>query len=272
MVIATVSETHRLLAAYSEEGDSRAREQLVDNYVPLVRSLCRRFRRSRESQEDLFQIGVIGLLNAIEKFDPRYGTSFSSIAIPEVLGAILNYLRDHSSFLKVPRALRRNKLKVNRRSEMLAAHLGRWPTVAELVRECDLPENDIRAALEFARTGEPSSLDERLGASDVDGATTLSDLIGYEDGGFERSLDQMTLAAALNTLPLREKTIVTLRFYQEMSQKRIAERLDISQMHVSRLERSALLKLRLFMQDDASGADSLEPDSYSPTSGLPAAS
>ena len=99
-----------LLESYRITGDVGPREQLVANYVPLVRRLCRRFLTSREPQEDLFQTGMLGLLSAIAKFDPDRGTSFSSLAIPEILGAILNYLRDHGSLIKVPRALRRNKL------------------------------------------------------------------------------------------------------------------------------------------------------------------
>lgn len=105
MVSTSATQTLKLLEAYRETADPGAREQLVSNYVPLVRRLCRRFRTSREPQEDLFQIGMIGLLNAIEKFDPERGTSFSSLAIPEVLGAILNYLRDHGSLIKGKRSV-----------------------------------------------------------------------------------------------------------------------------------------------------------------------
>ena len=103
MVTTTATGTLQLLAAYRDGGDARAREQLVVNYMPLVRSLCRRFHSSREPQDDLFQTGMVGLLNAIAKFDPDRGTSFASLAIPEVLGAILNHLRDHGSLMKVPR-------------------------------------------------------------------------------------------------------------------------------------------------------------------------
>ena len=171
----------------------------------------------------------------------------------------------------MPRALRRNKLEVERRSETLAGRLGRWPTVAELARECNLPEDDIRDAMELARTGEPRSLDESLDTDDAGGGVTLLDLVGREDEQYERSLDRMALSAALDTLPLRERTILFLRFYKEMSQKQIAERIDISQMHVSRLERSALLKLRLSMQD-ATQSQALRPEPQPHTSGLRAAS
>ena len=248
MVATTVAETRQLLEDYRDTGSTRAREQLVTNYVPLVRSLISRFRSSREPQEDLFQVGMIGILNAINKFDPNRGTSFSSLAIPEVLGAVLNYLRDHGSLLKVPRALRRNKLTLDRAAETLATTLGRWPTVPELADACDLSEEEISDASLLGRQAEPRSLDEKLDAAESDGGATLSECVGAEDRGFDLSLNKLALAAAMTILPQREKTILKLRFLREMSQRQIAERVNISQMHVSRLERSALRKLKSTME------------------------
>lgn len=248
MVATSAADTLRLLATYRETADGNAREQLVTNYVPLVRRLCRRFRTSREPQEDLFQIGMIGLLNAIEKFDPERGTSFSSLAIPEVLGAILNYLRDHGSLIKVPRTLRRNKLTIDKISESLASSLGRWPNIQEVAEASDLTIEEINQATELGRIGDPRSLDENVESEDADGSVTLSEYVGAIDTAFDLSLDRLTLATALDTLPDREKTILQLRFYRSMSQRQIAERISISQMHVSRLERAALQKLRVVLQ------------------------
>jgi RNA polymerase sigma-B factor len=272
MVSATGEETLRLLQAYKAVGDVNAREKLVSNYVPLVRRLCRRFRTSREPQEDLFQIGMIGLLNAVEKFDLERGTSFSSLAIPEILGAILNYLRDHGSLIKVPRTLRRNKLTIDKMSETLASSLGRWPTVAEVAAACELSENDVHEATELGRIGDPRSLDENVESDDTDGSVTLSEYVGSEDDGFDLSLDRLTLATALDTLPIREKTILTLRFYKGLSQRQIAERIDISQMHVSRLERSALQKLRLVLERNAAALNAPDSKPRSHRSRLPAVS
>jgi RNA polymerase sigma-B factor len=201
-------------------------------------------RTSREPQEDLFQIGMIGLLNTIEKFDPERGTSFYSLAIPEVLGAILNYLRDHSSLIKIPRTLRRNKLTIDKIAEFIASSLGRWPNVSELAEACDLTEKEILAATELRRIGDPRSLDGSVETEDSDGSVSLSDYVGSVDTEFELSLDRLTLAMPLDTLPDREKTILLLRFYRSMFQRQIAECIEISQMHVSRLERAALQKLR----------------------------
>ena len=265
MVSTSGTITVQLLEAYRQTGDAGAKEQLVTNYVPLVRSLCRRFRTSRESQEDLSQVGMIGLLNAIEKFDPNRGTSFSSLAIPEVLGAILNYLRDYGSLIKVPRALRRNKLTLDKVAEAMACSLGRWPSVVELAQECDLSEDEVRDAAEYARMGDPRSLDDRLSFQNADDSLPLSEYVGREDRGFDHSLDRLTLATALDTLPDREKTILKLRFYKELSQRQIAEQIHMSQMRVSRLERAALQKLRSVLSSSSAG---LAPRNGSP---LPAA-
>ena len=213
-----------------------------------VRSVCRRFRASRESQEDLFQVGVIGLLNAIDKFDPDRGTSCSSLATPEILEAILNYLRDHGSLLKVPRALRRNKLAIDRASDSLASSLGRWPTVSEVADACELSEKQVDEATEFGRVGDPYSLDQSLDSDGAEDGATLCELLGSEDEEYDLSLDRLTLAGALETLPQREKSTLHLRFYIGMSQRQIAELIQISQMHVSRLERSALKKLRVVLR------------------------
>ena len=261
MVIACAADTTELLEAYRINSDARAREQLVVNYVPLVRSLCRRFRSSREPQEDLFQVGVIGLLNAIEKFDPDRGASFSSLAIPEILGAILNFLRDHGSLLKIPRTLRKNKLAVDKISDNLACSLGHWPTVAEVAEACDLSEKEVYEATELGRVGDPRSLDEKLESEDSHGCVTLSEYVGYEDDEFDLSLDRLTLSIALDTLPPRERTILRLRFYGELSQRQIADLIDISQMHVSRLERSALHKLRVALQRSSTSSAAPEYES-----------
>ena len=248
MVTTTATGTLQLLAAYRDGGDARAREQLVVNYMPLVRSLCRRFHSSREPQDDLFQTGMVGLLNAIAKFDPDRGTSFASLAIPEVLGAILNHLRDHGSLMKVPRNLRRNKLTVDKTSESLASSLGHWPTAAEVACACGLSEKDVQEAGELSRTGDSRSLDERVESLETEEGVTLSEYVGCEEKGYDLSLDRLTLTRALCSLYARERTILMLRFYKELSQRQIAERIQVSQMHVSRLERGALQKLRQVLQ------------------------
>ncbi len=250
-----------LIESYVKTRDPSAREQLVTNYLPLVRSIARRFRNSREPMEDLVQMGTIGLLNAIEKFDLSHGVRFASLAIPEVYGAILNHLRDHGGLVKVPRALRHNRISVDRSTERLISHFGRWPTTAEMATESGLTEDAVNEALEFARTSDPRSLDASFngeyGEYGEEGSA-LVEVLGSEEPAFGASLDRMVLHAAMDELPLREKTIIAMKFYRGLSQRQIASRINISQMHVSRLERRALAK----MKDIVAGqkVDSIEMD------------
>ncbi len=155
MTTAVTDPTMDLIERYIETRDPDAQEQLVTNYLPLVRSIARRFRNSREPMEGLVQMGTIGLLSAIEKFDMSHGVRFASLAIPEVYGAILNHLRDHGGLVKVPRALRHNRISLDRCTERLISHFGRWPTTAEMATESGLTEDAVNQVLEFARTGNP---------------------------------------------------------------------------------------------------------------------
>ncbi len=143
----------------------------------------------------------------------------------------------------------------------LASSLGRWPNAAELAEACDLTDREIADATELGRIGDPRSLDENVESDDTDGSVTLSEYVGKVDAGFDLSLDRLTLATALDTLPIREKNILTLRFYKGMSQRQIAERIEISQMHVSRLERGALQKLRLVLQKSSAALNVAESSS-----------
>lgn len=245
--MATVDETKQLLRAYRTQGDAAARDRILENYVPLVKRVCSRFRGSQEPQDDLLQVGMIGLLNAIEKFDPSYGTAFTSLAIPEVLGSILNYLRDHGSLLKVPRGLRKNKLTVYRVGEELTSWLGRSPTTAELALATSLTEREVTEAQRFGRTGEPRSLDAPVETLESGGSCTLADILGGDDDELEFSDDRLDLEDAMKSLTDRERSILLLRFHKSLSQRQAAKVIGISQMHVSRLERAALSKLRSVM-------------------------
>jgi RNA polymerase sigma-B factor len=272
MVTITVDDTASLLRGFGQAGETQARDRLVSNYMPLVHSIANRFRRSREPQEDLVQIGVVGLLNAIVKFDPRRGAKFASLAVPEVRGAILNHLRDHGSLMKAPRDLRHNRIAVAKASDMLAACLGRLPTVTELADQCGLSENEVDESLKFARTIDARSLDATIQPGAEDRDATALEFLGSEDREYEASLDRITLEAAIDALPLREKTIITLKFYRGMTQRQIAKRIALSQMHVSRLERRALARLRSLVRgEEAQGRERIAEPAFR-NSALPAAS
>ena len=174
-----------------------------------------------------------------------------------MLGAILNYLRDHGSSLKVPRTLRRNKLTIDKASEMLGIDVGSMADVGRAWRAVRAERGGGPLGCAAWRTGDPRSLDERFDSEDADEGAAFSDFVGAEEKGFDIALDRLNLATALDTLPQREreKKILQLRFFGELSQRQIAGRIDISQMHVSRLERGALQKLRLVLLRSAAVSD-----------------
>ena len=233
-----------LLSLYQETGSTEVRDQIVESHLPLVRRLCRRFAHTPEPQEDLVQVGCIGLLKAIKKFDLTRGTNFISFAIPEILGEILNYFRDHGWTVKVPRKLQAHKVLVSRTSYSLAQQWGRWPTVPEIAASAGLTDHQVIDAMLVERNGVPLSLDGELGNDDGEAGGPLVDALGEEDPAFELSTNRLLLEDILRILDQRERTIVYLRFYRDQSQTAIAHRLGISQMHVSRLLRRAIAKMR----------------------------
>ncbi len=221
------------------------RNRMVEAYMPLVRRLCWRFRSSGELLEDLIQIGNVGLIKAINKYDPALQTNFVSYAIPVILGEIRNYFRDHGWAVKVSRNLQRQRLAVNRSIESLTQLLGRSPTISEIAESISASEEEVLDTIELNRCGNPLSLDALIGnVSDVEGPSLL-DYLGSEDPHLSQTRDKIVLTVATECLTKREKIIIHLKFYAGKSQTQIAERLGISQMHVSRLQRNALKKLKL---------------------------
>ena len=236
------------------------RAQIVSNYTPMVRNICRRYQSPNESPDDLLQIGMIGLLNAIEKFDPNYGASFTSVAIPEIRGILLNHFRDHGTLVKIPRSMRRNRLMNDKVATSLAVSLGHWPNDEELAQICDLSEDEVHKAKALSQGWNPRSLDEVVESGDGESRLPLSELLGSEDEGFDAVLDRLFLATALDTLADREKKILRFRILESMSRRQVAELVGISQMHVSRLERSALKQLKQAFQMRYADRQTAEPE------------
>ena len=247
-----VSGTAEVLERYAYGREEQARAELVARYRPLVRNISRRYWAAREPQEDLLQVGMLGLLNAIEKFDLALGTSFAALAIPEIRGAILNHLRDHGSAIKVPRGLQRARRTVDKVASRMAPGLGRWPAPREIADECDLTEAEVDAAIRLGYEDVPFSLDRGMDGGDGDDSPTLADSLGQEDVEFDRAVLGLTLQSALKTLSATEQTIMRLRYYEGKTQRETAEKVSVSQMHVSRLDRGALAKIRAVM-DTGSG-------------------
>jgi len=225
--------------------DVLARDRVVRAYLPLVRKLCARFGHSAIPQEDLVQIAVIGLLKAIGKFQLDRGSSFLAFAVPVMIGEIKNYFRDHGWSVKIPRKLQRQKRDVERAVEGLTQKMGRSPTVQEIAQATGFLEEEIYDTFEVGTYGRLLSLDAVYEGDGANGPSTLGDRVGAADAELDGLVDRMDLADKVSCLEPRERAIIHLKFYADMSQAEIASKLGISQMHVSRLQRRALEKLKL---------------------------
>ena len=220
------------------------RESAVLDYQPLVHRLCRRFSGYGEPMDDLLQVGTIGLIKAIAKFDASRGNSFITYAVPVIVGEIKNYLRDNGWAVKMPRKLQTHRLAVQRAVGSLGHKLGRAPTVPELAEETDLSQEQVMDTFGVENYGRPLSLHTEYKNGDGSSESYLIDRVGSWDPEFETLMDKLDLDNSFRCLGKREKTIIYLKFYGGLTQMEIAGRLHISQMHVSRLQRRALGKLR----------------------------
>jgi RNA polymerase sigma-B factor len=241
-VDATTQHDERLLFARLRAGGSAAdREQALRRYLPLARSLAGRYRHSGEPIEDLEQVASIGLLMAIDRFDPERGTRFSSFAVPTILGELRRYFRDRTWSLRAPRPLQELGLRIERARDDMTASLGRQPTIAELSERLGASEEQIMQALELNAAHHTLPLDGPSSADD-DGAPDRAP--GSVDDGYARAEDRALLAPLLATLSAQEAEIVFLRFREDLTQDAIARRVGVSQMHVSRVLYRSLARLR----------------------------
>ncbi|MBV8488997.1 MAG: SigB/SigF/SigG family RNA polymerase sigma factor [Candidatus Eremiobacteraeota bacterium] len=220
------------------------RDELVIAHLNLVRFLAVKFANRGEPLDDLIQVGTVGLLKAIDRFDLERGVEFTTYATPTIVGEIKRYFRDKGWAVKVPRRLQELNLAVNRAGDKLAIELGRSPTVAELAEHLGAAEEDILEAQELGQAYNLLSLDSEVSGENDAKSQTLADTVGVTDAGLELLEDRANLARAFHVLTGRERVIVYLRFYESISQTEIAKRLNVSQMHVSRLQAKALDKLR----------------------------
>jgi RNA polymerase sigma-B factor len=241
--------------AARERGDAdtgdydRLRDELVVAHLNLVRFLAVKFANRGEALDDLIQVGTVGLLKAIDRFDLGRGVEFTTYATPTIVGEIKRYFRDKGWAVKVPRRLQELNLTVNRTIEKLTAKLGHSPTVAELAEHLNASQEDILEALELGQAYNLLSLDTEVTGEGDKRSHTLADYVGQEDPGLELLEDRANLERAFTVLSRRERIILFLRFYESVSQTEIAKRLNVSQMHVSRLQQKALDKLRQVMQE-----------------------
>ena len=239
-----VSVASELLDQWQETRCIETRDLLLAEYLPLVRRVCRRFGHLGEPLDDLVQVGTIGLLKAINKFDIAKGNSLVAFAVPVIVGEIKNYFRDHGWAVKMPRKLQRQKLTVDRTVESLTQTLGRTPTVIEIGLATGFSVDQVYETLELERFGRPLSLNAEYDRDDSEDSSSILDYLGEEDPDLENLADCIDLESALQVVDARERAIIYLKFYSGLSQTAIAARLGISQMHVSRLQRNALSKLK----------------------------
>ncbi len=243
-------ELRRLHREYKDTDDpavkERIRERLVEGYTSLVYFLARKFQNRGEPLEDIVQVGFLGLIKAIERFDPDLGNEFTTFATPTVAGEIKRYFRDKGWAIRFPRRLQELYQQIVRVNEEMKNELQRQPTVQELSERMGVSSDDILEAMEMSTAYTPVSIDASVG-TDGDEGRRLSESIGGEDPNLDRVEMRELLGRAMQHLNPRERKIMAMRFYEEMSQSEIAKRLGISQMHVSRLQRAALEQLRQSM-------------------------
>ena len=225
-----------LLKRYHEEGDASAREELIERHLPLVRSLARRYAGRGEALEDIEQVGAIGLIKAIDRFELSRDVSLATYATPNVVGEIKRHFRDKGWAIRVPRALQELNASMSGAIERLTGKLSRSPTIAEIAAELQTTPEQVLEAMEVGSAYATVSLSAHSAEDDLDPLET----IGSEDEGFERSEDRAALAPALETLAAREREILRMRFEEGLPQTQIAQRVGLSQMHVSRLIRKSL--------------------------------
>jgi RNA polymerase sigma-B factor len=232
---------HGRTPAYPRDGD-RERRRMVEQHLGLARHLARRYADSGEPYEDLVQVASIGLLKAVDRFDPERGVSFSSYAVPTILGELRRHFRDRGWAIHVPRDLKEASLRVEK---ALKAHAGRSPTPAQLARDTGLTIEVVLEALEVSGAHRALSLDapSRAARGD-DEPPTIGERLGGEDDELARARDRATLARLARVLDPREQEILRLRFEEDLTQAEIGQRVGLSQMHVSRILRDALAALR----------------------------
>ena len=240
-----------LFTRWQRERDPAAHEALVRRFMPLTRSLARRYDRSSEPFEDLLQVASVGLLKALDRYDAARGHSFASFAVPTILGEMRRYFRDCGWSVHVPRGDQERALKVRGAQETLTNEKGHAPTVNQLAVYLELDTEQVIDALQATEAYETMSLDAPRPGGD-DESTSFGDSIGNEDERYELVELDATIVAALEHVPARERAMLHMRFVEELTQTEIATRIGISQMQVSRLLRRSLDQLSALTRDSVS--------------------
>ena len=240
----TRDDTKRLFAALRQTGEPELRDALARLHLPLVEYLAKRFKDRGEPLDDLIQVGSVGLLKAIDRFDLGREVEFSTYATPTIVGELKRYFRDKGWAVRVPRRLQELSLRLNKVIAQLTQELGRSPTVPEIAKSAQVTEEEVLEALESGRAYSSLSLSAGGGGNDEDGDLDPLESIGSEEHEYLVSEDRAVLEPGLRVLDDRERRILHLRFFEGLTQSQIAQQVGISQMHVSRLIRRSLEKIR----------------------------
>jgi RNA polymerase sigma-B factor len=236
-----------LLAEYAglDEDDPRRealRDRLVTGFLPIAQHIARRFAHRGEPLDDLVQVATVGLINAVDRYSPEKGTDFFSFAVPTISGEVRRHFRDQGWSMRVPRRLKDMHVSINAAVSDLSQRLGRAPRPSEIAEQLGVPVAEVLEGLEASEAYRSSSLDEML--SSEQGSATVGELVGEADAELDRVDFRQALRPVLAELPPRERTILLLRFFGNMTQTQIAQEVGISQMHVSRLLTQTLDRLR----------------------------
>jgi RNA polymerase sigma-B factor len=232
-------------ALWRNRSQKAARAALVKRFMPLARSLARRYERSSEPLDDLLQVAGLGLVKAIDRFDPDRGNAFVSFAVPTILGELRRYFRDCCWDVHVPRGTQERTLQLEEAERRLTSDRGRPPTVTELSQYLEIDGEQVLDAMAAAQAYGALSLDAPRASTQGDRPVSYADALGEIDERYSLVEDGVTIAAALKHIPARERLVLELRFAEDLTQSEIAERIGVSQMQVSRLLRHALEQLRI---------------------------
>jgi len=256
--VASRTRTDQRLFARCAAGDRRARDELVERFLPLARSVARRYEHSGESFDDLLQVASLALVKAVDRYDPRHGAAFSSYAVPSIVGELKRHFRDRTWAVRPPRGLQELTLRVERAVTQLSQELDRAPTVSELAVAIGGTNEQVLEAMQ-ARSGRGAlSLQAPAGAQEEQPA--LQDTLGGGDDGYERAEARALLDGLMNGLPRRSRYVLKLRFEEDMTQAEIGALLGVSQMQVSRIIRQAIAQLRTIADHQTSIDDERAAD------------
>ncbi|WP_442597618.1 RNA polymerase sigma factor SigB [Neobacillus sp. D3-1R] len=248
---------NELIRAYQLQQDEEAQKQLVMQYQNLVEMLARKYSKGRSFHEDIYQVGMLGLLGAIRRYDDSFGKSFEAFAVPTIIGEIKRFLRDKTWSVHVPRRIKELGPKIKSTVEELTVKLQRSPKVYEIAKSLEVSEEEVLEAMEMGKSYQALSVDHSIEADAEGGTVTLLDIVGDVDQGYERINQKLVLEKVLHVLSERERQIIQYTYLDNLSQKDAGDKLGISQMHVSRLQRKAIKKLREAIYSDVNSTECL---------------